>query len=70
MAEALRDEVRERFLRMSLDERIEEMLRLGWAAVETYASAHGLTREEAVREMKRAAQAGRAPSKAMRNAIG
>jgi len=55
---------------MTIAERIEEMLRLGWAAVDTYATAHGLDRREARRHLERAAQSGRAPSRAMRDAIG
>lgn len=55
-------EVLEATLRLSPAERVELALRLGREAVTIYASANGVTEEEARRVLRRNNQRGRAPS--------
>jgi cell division inhibitor SulA len=55
---------------MTAAERLAEALRLGERSVSVYAAAHRLDREEARRELERAAQAGRRPSRVMRDLAG
>lgn len=70
VASQLREESRERLLRMTPAERLEEALRLGQRAIAAYAAAHGLQPGEARRELERAAQAGRSYSRVMRDLAG
>jgi endonuclease V-like protein UPF0215 family len=66
VAEALREESRERQRRMSAEQRLGEALALGKRAIATYAAAHGVDEAEARRRLERATQAGRLPSRVMR----
>ncbi len=70
VAERMRREDAERSSRMTAGERLEEAWALGDEAIEMYASAHGVDRDEARRILERAAQAGRCPSRVMREIIG
>jgi hypothetical protein len=70
VARQLREESRERMLRMTPGERLTEALRLGQRAIGAYAAAHGLERDAARRELERAAQAGRRYSRVMRDLAG
>jgi hypothetical protein len=70
VAERMREEGQERLGRMSAAERVAEALALGQAAITAYAAAHGLDREEAQRQLERAGQAGRRPSRVMQEIIG
>lgn len=70
VAEALETDDRERISRMSPAERVRLALSLGHQAIHTYAAAHGIERGEARRCLERAAQAGRRPSRVMREIIG
>lgn len=70
VAEQLRRDDRARQERMTTAECLAEALALGQAAITMYASAHGLAREEACRCLERAAQAGRRPSRVMREISG
>jgi cell division inhibitor SulA len=70
VAQKLREASRERVLRMTPAERLEEALRLGQRAIADYAAAHGLERDAARRELERAAQAGRRYSRVMRDLAG
>ena len=69
VSERLREEDRERLLRMTPLERLTEALALGDAAIEAYAVAHGTDREEARRRFERAAHAGRRPSAVMKRVV-
>jgi hypothetical protein len=69
IAERLRQEDRERLRRMTPAERVAEALALGEAAIADFAAAHGLDRDEARRRLERAGQAGRRPSRVMREAV-
>jgi hypothetical protein len=69
VADGLREEDRERLRRMTPAERLAEALALGRRAVEAYAAAHGLDPAEARRRLERAAQAGRRPSRVMRDIV-
>jgi hypothetical protein len=62
VAEQLRDELRERFARLSLQERLALVLELGRRDVEMYSSARCVDRTTAVNVMRAARQAGRRPS--------
>jgi hypothetical protein len=55
---------------MTAAERVAEALRLGDRTVTAYAAAHGLVRDAARRALERAAQAGRRPSRVMRDLAG
>lgn len=55
---------------MTPAERLAEALMLGKRAASSYAAAHGLLLEEAQRALERAAQAGRRPSRVMRDLAG
>ena len=66
VSERLLQEDRDRLRGMSPAERVAEALALGDAAIEAYAAARGLDREEARRRLERAAQAGRLLSRVMR----
>jgi len=69
VADKLREESRARTRGMTAAERLAEALRLGQAAIGAYAAAHGLDRNEARRRLERANQAGRRPSRVMRDLI-
>jgi len=66
VAEALSEDSRARQRRMTAEERLVEALALGRRAVSTYATAHGVDEAEARRRLERATQAGRLPSRVMR----
>ena len=67
ISERLRQEDRDRLRRMTPEERLTESLALGDEAIDAYAAAHGVDREEARRRLEQAGQAGRRPSRVMRN---
>ncbi len=69
VASALREASRERARRMTPAERLEESLALGRRAIRAYAAAHGLDEREARLRLERAAQAGRSPSRVMRQLL-
>jgi hypothetical protein len=70
VAERVREQQRERLRAMTAEERVAEALALGQRAIETYASAHGVSREEARRRLERASQKGRRSSRVMAILIG
>jgi hypothetical protein len=70
VATLLRREQAERLARMTPDERVREALELGQRDIAAYAAAHGLNRQEARRQLERAAQAGRRYSRVMLETIG
>jgi CRP-like cAMP-binding protein len=70
VADDLRDELREETSRLTVQERIEQALRLGERGLEIFQKANGLDRETALRELQRRRQAGRRPSKCMSEIIG
>jgi hypothetical protein len=70
VADDLRDELREDTSRLTLQERIEQALRLGERGLEIFQKANGLDREAALRELQRRRQAGRRPSKCISELIG
>lgn len=65
VADILRAENLERLRRMTPAERLAEALALGDAAIDAYAAAHGLEREEARSRLEQASQAGRLFSRVM-----
>ena len=69
VARHLRDESRERLRRMTPADRLAEALALGDGSIDAYAAAHGIPRDEARRRLERAGQAGRRPSRVMREII-
>jgi hypothetical protein len=69
IAEDLRAEQRARNLAMPLDERFRLMLRMGEEALQTFMTANDLTRDEAMRRIEHARQAGRRPSRVMERII-
>jgi hypothetical protein len=70
VAETLEEDSRARLRAMTAAQRLAEALLLGQRAISTYAAAHGLDRDEAHRELQRAALAGRRPSRVMRELTG
>lgn len=70
VADDLRAELREEINRLSVEERLELMLRLGEEGLELFRQANGLDRETAIRLLQRRRQAGRTPSKCMSELIG
>jgi hypothetical protein len=70
VAERLSEDSRARLRAMTAAERLAEALLLGERATLAYAAAHGLDRDEARRELERAAQAGRRASRVMRDLAG
>ena len=70
VADDLRDELQEEALRLSFEERVALVLRLGERGLEMFRQANGLDRETAIRELQRQRQAGRTPSKCMSELIG
>lgn len=64
-----REEELQRQRRMTGEERLAEALALGAAAIAEYAAAHGVDVDEARRRLERNAQAGRRPSRVMREII-
>jgi hypothetical protein len=69
VARKLREDSRERLRRMTGAERLAEALMLGQRAIVAYAAAHGLEPDAARRELERAAQAGRRPSRVMHDLV-
>ena len=70
VAERLCEESRARLRAMTAAERLAEALLLGQRAISSYAAAHRLDRDVARRELERLAQAGRRPSRVMRDLAG
>jgi hypothetical protein len=70
VAEKLRADSRERLRRLTGAERLAEALMLGQRAIAAYAAAHALEPDAARRELERAAQAGRRPSRVMDDLVG
>jgi tRNA A37 N6-isopentenylltransferase MiaA len=70
VADTLRQGQRERLAQMTPDERLREALALGQRDIEAYAAAHGVDRQEARRQLERAAQTGRLFSRVMLEIIG
>jgi hypothetical protein len=70
VADDLRDETREEMRRLTIQERIELVLRLGERGLEVFRQANGLDREAAVRELQRRRQASRRPSNCISELIG
>jgi hypothetical protein len=66
----LRADSQARLRLMTPAERLAEALLLGERAITAYAAAHGLDRAAARRDFERAAQAGRRPSRVMRDLAG
>lgn len=62
VADELRKDAERDVSRLSVSERVALALALGEQAVSIYASANGVSREEARRTLRRNAQAGRRPS--------
>lgn len=65
VADRLRFESLERLRRMTPAERLDEALLLGEQAIDAYAAAHGVGRDEARRRLERGSQAGRRLSRVM-----
>ncbi len=70
VADELREKTRQEVLAMSPEERLALAFALGEADLESYRSAHGLSREEALRQLQRRRQLGRRTSRCMLEAIG
>lgn len=66
IADDLRAALRERVAAMSVDERLALTARLAESDLELFCAGHGLNREEARRLLVRRRQAGRLPSRVMR----
>ena len=66
VADELRAEQREHVLRMTPQERLALAVRLGEDDLANFMAANGLSREEAVAQLKRQRQAGRRHSRCMR----
>jgi hypothetical protein len=69
VAQRMRQEDIQRLRAMTPAERVAEALALGRAAAEAHAHAHGLDYAEARRRLERAGQAGRRPSRVMREIL-
>lgn len=69
LADELHAEERESNLAIPLDERFALILKLGEEGLQTFMGANGLTRDEAMRRIERARQAGRRPSRVMERII-
>lgn len=69
VAQRLSEESRERLRRMTPDERFREALELGERAIDEYAAAHGIDRQEARRRLESTGQAGRRLSRVMRGIV-
>jgi hypothetical protein len=70
VGEKLRADSLERLRRMTGAERFAEALMLGQRAIAAYAAAHALEPDAARRELERAGQAGRRPSRVMNDLVG
>jgi hypothetical protein len=68
LAEAMRQQELERMRSMTPTERFDESLRLGLAAIDNYAAAHGVTRNEARKRLEKAGEAGRRVLRSMLDA--
>lgn len=69
VAQRLSEESRERLRRMTPAERFREALELGERAIDEYAAAHGIDRQEARRRLESTGQAGRRLSRVMRGIV-
>ena len=69
IARMLREDSRDRLRQMTPSEQLAEALALGRSAVAAYAAAHGVDPFEAQRRLDRAGQAGRRPSRVMRELL-
>jgi len=69
VAEQLVEENRQRLRRMTPAARLAEALALGARAIEAFAAAHGIGRDQAARRLERASQAARRPSRVMREIV-
>ena len=69
VAELLREESRDRLRKMTPAERLSEALALGERAIDAYAEAHGIDRVAARRRLESSGQAGRRPSRVMRDIV-
>lgn len=65
LAEQLQQEQRERYARMTPDERLALSERLGQEALADYMSAHGVDRATALQVFRKSRRAGRTPSACM-----
>jgi len=65
VADDLREEQLREMQKLTPEERIELALRLGEEGLRFFMATHGLTREEAIRQIRRQRRAGRAPSRCM-----
>jgi hypothetical protein len=63
VADDLRDEQMREMLKLTAEERMELALRLGQRAIEVYMAANQVDRPTAIAALRRAANAGRVPSK-------
>ena len=70
VAERLRKESRARLRGMTPAARLAEALELGERAIDDYAAARGIGRDDARRRLELSGQAGRRPSRVMRGIIG
>jgi hypothetical protein len=70
IARTLEEDSRDRLRRMTPADRLAEALALGRSAVTAYATAHGIDHAEAQRRLEQAGQAGRRPSRVMRDLAG
>lgn len=71
VADEIREKQREEERKLSAEERLERAFALGEADLEAYRRAHGLTRQEARRQLQRRRQLERPhPSKCMLEIIG
>lgn len=70
VADELRERDREAVMKLTPEERIELVLRLGERDLEIFCRAQGLERSEAIRVLQRRRQAGRRYSRCMTEIIG
>lgn len=70
VADELRAKTRQQMLAMTPDQRLSLAFALGDGDLETFRSAHGLSREDALRELQRRRQMDRVISKSMLEIIG
>jgi hypothetical protein len=70
VAERFHEDSRGRLRAMTAAERLAEAMLLGERAVSAYAAAHGIDRDQARRQLERAAQVGRRASRVMRDLAG
>ena len=70
VADKLRQRDREEFLKLSLEERIQQSWEAAEIGLEAFRQAQGVDRRTAIRLLQRRRQAGRTPSKCMSEIIG